>query len=143
MGKEPVSIDHVKSYLMSNGIHPSYQRLKIYQMLAQSDEHPTVDMIYQSLTHEIPTLSKTTIYNTLNLFQRQGIVMGLTIEDNELRFDANTVSHAHFKCTRCGQVLDVSIEYPKPSEEKMIGIEVTERQFYMKGICADCSGARG
>jgi len=139
MENNTVSIDQVKTYLIDNGIHPSFQRLKIFQYLMQSKEHPTVDIMYQALCREIPTLSKTTIYNTLNLFQQCGIVMGLTIEDNEVRYDANIESHAHFKCTTCGKVYDIPFEYPELQEERINGHVIKERHFYMRGICKDCS----
>ena len=139
MENEPVAIEYAKDYLIKNGIHPSFQRLKIFQYLAGTKEHPTVDMMYHVLCKAIPTLSKTTIYNTLSLFQKQGIVNGLTIEDKEVRYDANIEPHAHFKCTHCGKVYDVPFEYPDLNMEKVGDHRITERQFYMRGICKNCS----
>ena len=62
------NVENVGEYLKENGIKPSYQRMKIYEFLLQNRIHPTVDTIYRALNKEIPTLSKTTVYNTLNLF---------------------------------------------------------------------------
>ena len=143
MENEPVSIEEVKNYLIEKGVHPSFQRLKIFQHLAGTKEHPTVDTMYHALCQAIPTLSKTTIYNTLNLFQKQGIVIGLTIEDNEVRYDANIEPHAHFKCTKCGKVYDIPFEYPSLSLEKVSDHKVMERHFYMKGVCKNCSESAG
>ncbi|KPJ85586.1 MAG: hypothetical protein AMS17_14170 [Spirochaetes bacterium DG_61] len=143
MEKVPFTIEQVKNYLIENGIHPSFQRLKIFQHLAGSKEHPTVDMMYNVLCQVIPTLSKTTIYNTLNLFQKQGIVTGLTIEDNEVRYDADTKPHAHFKCTQCGKVYDIPFEYPNLNLEKVCDHLVMEYHFYMKGVCKRCSDSAG
>ena len=53
MEKSEITIDIVKNYLIKNGIHPSHQRLKIFQYLAKSTEHPTVDMMYHTLCREI------------------------------------------------------------------------------------------
>jgi Fe2+ or Zn2+ uptake regulation protein len=138
MEKSEVTIEMVKDYLIKNGIHPSFQRLKIFQHLAKSTEHPTVDMMYNTLSREIPTLSKTTIYNTLNLFQKRGIVVGLTIEDNEVRYDANTEPHAHFKCNECGKVYDIPFDYSSWKDDKVCDHIVKERHFYLKGTCKDC-----
>ncbi len=41
-------------------------------------------MIYRELLDEIPTLSKTTLYNTLNLFVERGIINMLNLEENEI-----------------------------------------------------------
>ena len=58
----------IGNYLKKHDIKPSYQRMKIFQYLLDNHNHPTVDTIYKALCTEIPTLSKTTVYNTLNLF---------------------------------------------------------------------------
>ena len=57
-----------------------------------------MDMIYQELVRNIPTLSKTTVYNTLNLFLKRIAVM-ITIDENETRYDADTSLHGHFAAT--------------------------------------------
>ena len=54
--------------LSAHNIKPSLQRLAIYSYLLEKKNHPTVDMIYSDLHPSMPTLSKTTVYNTLKLF---------------------------------------------------------------------------
>ncbi|HPK44931.1 MAG TPA: transcriptional repressor, partial [Spirochaetota bacterium] len=66
-------MEQYKHYLESKGISPSYQRLKILEYLDQNRSHPTVDEIYSALLPLIPTLSKTTVYNTVSLFVQQGL----------------------------------------------------------------------
>ena len=56
-------IENVGEYLKKNGIKPSVQRMKIFQYLLDHHTHPTVDDIFQNLSPEMPTLSKTTVYN--------------------------------------------------------------------------------
>ncbi|MCB0402432.1 MAG: transcriptional repressor, partial [Flavobacteriales bacterium] len=60
-------------HLSSNNIKPSVQRIKIFEYLHENRQHPTVDTIYKDLVGHIPTLSKTTVYNTLKLFVDNGI----------------------------------------------------------------------
>ncbi len=135
------SIESAREYLIDKGINPSFQRLKIYEYLAKTYAHPTVDMIFTELAKEIPTLSKTTIYNTLSLFQRSGIVSGLTIDANEIRYDPDPRVHAHFKCFECGSIFDIPVE---PSYADMVIAEeheVKERHIYLKGTCKNCSEA--
>ncbi|MBN2324526.1 MAG: transcriptional repressor [Spirochaetes bacterium] len=132
-------IDGIKRYLMNEGINPSYQRIKIFEYLANHRIHPTVDTIYNDLCREIPTLSKTTIYNTLNLFEQKEIITSLSIEKNELRYECDTRPHAHFKCTVCGTVYDIRHEFPLVTKSVIDGHKVTEQQLYLKGICKNCS----
>lgn len=101
-----MQIENIGDFLKSNNIKPSYQRIKIYEYLMGTTAHPTVDTIYRALLSEIPTLSKTTVYNTLNLFVDNSIALLITIEENEARYDADTSVHGHFKCDNCGAVLD-------------------------------------
>ncbi len=62
-------IQSMRGNLLNAGIKPSYQRIKIYEYIFNNNIHPTVDNIYKKLLKEIPTLSKTTVYNTLKLFE--------------------------------------------------------------------------
>ena len=135
MGEE-TSMNKLREYLEKRGIQPSFHRLKILEYLMTHRTHPTVESIYKALSKDIPTLSKTTIYNTLKLFLSKGIVWGLTIDENEMRYDFNTEPHAHFKCVKCGRVLDVSLELPLL--ESIEGHKVMETHLYLKGICKDC-----
>ena len=55
--------------LENKGIRPSVQRVRIFKFLMQSKQHPTVEMIFNALLPEMPSLSRTTVYNTVELFK--------------------------------------------------------------------------
>lgn len=133
-----LSMDKLREYPENEGVHPSYHRLKILEYLMNHRTHPTVERIPKELSKEIPTLSKTTIYNTLKLFVSKGIVQELTIEEKEMRYDANTKPHAHFKCMECGDVYDLALEFPNLEREMIEGHKVTECHVYLKGVCKNC-----
>ena len=57
-----------QEYLQSYGIKPSLQRIAIMEYLIENRIHPTVEDIYEALYIKVPTLSKTTVYNTIKLF---------------------------------------------------------------------------
>lgn len=133
-----LSMDKLREYLENEGVHPSYHRLKILEYLMKHRTHPTVERIHKELSKEIPTLSKTTIYNTLKLFTSKGIVQELTIEEKEVRYDADTKPHAHFKCMECGDVYDLAQEFPNLEREMIEGHKVTECHVYLKGVCKNC-----
>jgi Fur family transcriptional regulator, peroxide stress response regulator len=138
MEPNEVSLEKLKENLLKEGINPSFQRLKIYEYVARTSSHPTVETIYNDLSKEIPTLSKTTIYNTLNLFHVKNMVSGLTIEGKEVRYDGNTHPHAHFKCTECGALYDIPVDFPALVGDQVYGHKVTERQFHLRGVCKHC-----
>lgn len=132
-------IESIGEYLKNNGIKPSYQRIKIFQYLVEKKNHPTVDMIYKALCTEIPTLSKTTVYNTLDLFIEKKIVNVIVIEENETRYDSIMGVHGHFKCEKCGKIFDVNINKDAIEEKALENFEIKEQHYYFKGICKDCA----
>ncbi|KLO24755.1 MULTISPECIES: Fur family transcriptional regulator [unclassified Marinitoga] len=131
-------IEYISEILREKSISPSLQRIQIYKYLMDNQVHPNVDMIYKALVKTIPTLSKTTVYNTLKLFQSKGLVSVITIEENEARFDINTHLHGHFKCISCGKIFDfdikeISIDSNLEGENKII-----DQQLYIRGYCKEC-----
>ena len=134
-----ISTENIKELLSNKKITPSFHRIKIYKYLFDNRIHPTVDKIFSDLNEDIPTLSKTTVYNTLKTFTEKNLVSALTIEENEIRYDANINFHAHFKCKECQEVFDIFIKNPLENSAKMIdGHKILENQLYMKGICKNC-----
>jgi Fe2+ or Zn2+ uptake regulation protein len=128
----------LKSLLEGKGIKPSLHRLKILDYLFSHRTHPTVDMIYQDIHKDIPTLSKTTIYNTLKTFVENDIVQAITIEDNEVRFDACVESHAHLKCVKCNSLYDIDMESTIFTMDRVEGHLILQTHVYFKGICSTC-----
>lgn len=126
--------------LQSHNIKPSVQRMSIMRYLMEHLTHPTVDDIYTALSPQMPTLSKTTVYNTLKLLSEHGAVQVLTIDERNTCYDADTTPHAHFLCKRCGKIFDLPYGENKKIVEtwEMSGHDVQEIHFYYKGICRNC-----
>jgi len=131
-------IDTTEGYLKKHGIKPSYQRIRIYDYLATHKNHPSVDHIYQDLRHDIPTLSKTTVYNTLKLFQVKGVLQVIVIEENENRYDADTDVHGHFRCEKCQKIYDVPVNISQLHPNGLEDFLIKENHIYFKGLCAMC-----
>jgi len=124
--------------LKNRKIRPSYQRIKVLEYLNKNQCHPTVDQIFKDLQSEIPTLSKSTIYNTLNLFLKSGLIRLINIEDNETRYDIITKNHGHFKCESCGKIFNFSIDFNSFKTEELSGFKIIDKNLYFKGICPKC-----
>ncbi len=126
--------------LIKHEVKPSVQRMAIMDYLMTHFTHPSVDVIYNALSPKFPTLSRTTIYNTLKLFVEHGAVRMLTIDEHNACFDGDTSAHAHFLCKKCGRIYDMSLQN-KEDELKgtmVDGHEITEVHQYFKGICKQC-----
>lgn len=131
---------NVYEYLLSFNIKPSVQRIAIMDYLLKHKTHPCIDEIYLALCKDIPTLSKTTVYNTLKLFIEHGAARMLTIDERNACFDGDLSTHAHFQCKVCGKIYDIPIQ----EEEKKAGtladngFTIDEIHHYYKGICPEC-----
>ena len=125
----------VLEILAEKNIKPSYHRIKVLEYLLSHQTHPTVDEIHSDLVHEVPTLSKTTIYNTLKLFIQSNIARRIVIEDNETRYDAIVENHGHFKCVQCGRVYDFKIDIEQIVTPDLAQFEISEKSVYYKGTC--------
>jgi len=126
-------------FLKQRDIKASFTRVMIYSYLLEKKNHPTVSTIHNDLKNLLPTLSKTTVYQTLSLFEEKNIVSALTIEDNELRYDANTMIHGHFKCEKCGEIYDFSLNTISKDFIEIKGFKINTYNIYLSGICINCS----
>ena len=121
-------------------IKPSPQRMAIMTYLLEHKTHPTIEEIYKSLSPDMPTLSKTTIYNTLKLFVENGAASMLTINEKTTCYDYDTSPHAHFICKKCNKVTDLfyGVENMIPSKQEIENNRIVDMQVYYRGICKDC-----
>lgn len=131
--------------IQEKGIRPSVQRTVIFEYLHEHPIHPTVDDVYTALSPDYPTLSRTTVYNTLKLFVQNGLVQVVKIEDDELRYDATTKPHIHFKCEKCGKIYDIMDDEAVNSFATHCttiiphGFKINTSQTNLWGICEKCA----
>jgi Fur family ferric uptake transcriptional regulator/Fur family peroxide stress response transcriptional regulator len=128
-----------KNRLLEYGVKPSLQRMAIMEFMMTHLVHPTADTIFNNLYPSIPTLSKTTVYNTLKLLEDTGVIIAINIDEKNVRYDANNTQHAHFKCKQCGEVYDLSVKGIEALEIENLGdLTITECQINYKGYCGKC-----
>jgi len=128
----------LKNKLLAKGIKPTYQRTAIFDFLQNNRKHPTIKSFHDSLVKTIPTLSKTTLYSTLELFAAKGLVVPLTIDRSEVRYDGLASSHHHFFCEHCGRIIDLDVSCATSRRGEIEGHRIKEVHGYFKGICKDC-----
>lgn len=126
--------------LVDNGLRPSTQRLAIMSFLLSHYTHPTVEDVYQGVVSEIPSLSRTTVYNTLRLFAEHHAAQMITIDEHHVCYDGDIHPHVHFFCRQCGKVYDL-MDCKAPAYRKPFtvnGYRIDEAQLYYKGVCKEC-----
>lgn len=132
----------VRQKLKDCGIGITKPRVAILEYLMKQCTHPTVDDIYQALVSEVPTLSRTTVYNVVKLFAEHGLVNTLGIDDRNVCVDGDTTPHGHFFCKECGRIIDVPLTELSAGGFDCDGNMVTEVHLYYKGVCSECMSKR-
>lgn len=133
-----IKFEDLLKELKIKNIRLSHQRLKVLEYLVLNQCHPTVEQIYNGLHEEVPTLSKTTVYNTLNSLTEAGLVRVINIEDNETRYDINIDNHGHFKCECCKAIYDFNIDIDSFESNELRDFTINDKNVYFKGVCPQC-----
>lgn len=124
----------VEAKLREHGVKPTPQRVDIGLLLLAAPCHVSADQILSSLRADGSTISKATVYNTLNLFSRHGIIRELAVDPSRVVYDSTTGAHHHFYNTDTGELIDFDASaleirgLPKlPEGTETQGIEVLVR----------------
>lgn len=124
--------------LREKGVVPTVQRVAIWEYLMSCSGHPTAEEIYEVLSIDFPSLSRATVYNTLELLWKLGEIQQLTIVDRRTHYDPNPNPHHHFYCWRCGRLLDIEVTCPFAERGQVEGNQVEAVQACFYGTCSDC-----
>ena len=106
--------------LHESGIIPTRQRMEIATILLAKPQHLSADQILDTLQKAGSAVSKATVYNTLNLFARNGLVRAIKVEGDCTLYDSNIENHAHFYNLDSGEITDIDAvrvhELPLPPD---------------------------
>jgi Fur family transcriptional regulator, peroxide stress response regulator len=135
------SFDKTIGRLRSEGFKLTPQRLSVIRYLIGNKNHPTAAVIYGDLKKKYPSLSFSTVYNTLNMLEKIGEVQSLHLFDDFLNYDPGTESHYHFVCRSCNSIIDI---FPHEGENIALpegdisGNRIESTQVVLKGTCRNC-----
>jgi Fur family peroxide stress response transcriptional regulator len=134
-----MTVEEKKAKLKEKGVLLTIQRSAVLEFLHNNTEHPTAEEIYQSLRGMYSALSRATIYNTLDLLKKHGLIQEITIERNKAHYDYKTEPHHHFLCSHCARIYDVAMEkVPCEREEWVDGHKMEAARLYITGTCSAC-----
>lgn len=123
------------------GIKVTHQRLEIFRIVTECEDHPDVEQVYQKLKKLMPTVSLDTVYRNLWKLSELGLLKTVRKTKGTIRFDANLSKHHHFVCLFCDLIRDFNneelncISIPKEAEDFGQPISL---QIEISGICEDC-----
>jgi Fur family transcriptional regulator, iron response regulator len=128
----------VAHILEEHGIQPTAQRVAVAEYVLQTMEHPSADKVWACVRESFPTISRATVYNTLNLFVEKGLLRALHLAPDSVLFDPNTDRHHHFIDEETGRIYDIPWDQVEVSNAKALPeFEVRDYQVVMRGRLRD------
>jgi Fur family iron response transcriptional regulator len=120
--------------LKQRGIQPSAQRMAVAQYALTTSEHPSADEVWDRVRGSFPFISRATVYNTLNLFVKKGLLQPLVLAEGKVVFDPKTQPHHHFIDEERGSIHDVPWDALEVKHvESLRGLEVRAYQVVLRG----------
>ncbi len=135
LGNSPLVPEaELEEHLRARGVTPTRQRLRIARVLFARPQHLSAEQVLGLVNRERPPVSKATVYNTLGLFARKGLIREVIVDPSKVFYDPNTRPHHHFYNVDTGRLTDVDPEavalgeLPAPPEGTVTeGVDVVIR----------------
>ena len=129
--------------LRGRGQRVTAQRLLIRRALGELDRHASAEDVHVEVSDRLPSVSLPTVYATLDLFARLGIVRKVHPGEGPALYDPRTEDHHHLTCRRCGRVEDVDAVVATAaamSVARRAGFAPDQVDVVISGLCRDCAG---
>ena len=125
------------------------QRLAIAEVVLNSSDHPTVQQIYERVKGHFPSMTLATIYSTLGVLQKSGLIQELPFQKMS-RYEPNMEPHVNLVCIGCENVIDA--ETGSDDQDVVVGLrtqiadnsdfEVAWQRVDFYGLCPRCALAK-
>ena len=118
----------------------SKQRELVYDVIASSKKHYSVDEIYEKALTIMPEIGIATVYRNVNQLTEVGRLRRIKGTDGIDHYDATIDIHPHFSCRCCGRVYDAKISYDRMLKELQSRIDdaIEDVEIILKGVCNTC-----
>lgn len=134
------------------GLRLTIPREAVIQALSTSGKHLSAEDIYMAVHQEYPAIGLTTIYRTLDILIRMGVVLKFDFGDGRSRYELTEAysekkHHHHLICTGCSRIIDYmdflddELELIKKTEKalsKKYNFQITGHMMQFYGLCDDC-----
>jgi Fur family transcriptional regulator, peroxide stress response regulator len=138
-------VKQVAERLRGAGLRVTAPRVAILCALEKDRTHPTAEQLFESLREGHPSLSLSTVYNTLEIFLQQGLCRRVN-SDGSLRVDGTLRPHDHAVCRSCGTIFDIDRKHfavPSLPARLPHGLRVTGFHVEYDVVCTGCRNGGG
>jgi len=142
MTSKTKSLEGNRRALNVTGMRVTSQRALILEIIRHGQGHLDADEIYRQARDKQPRLSLSTVYRTLQVLKKLGLVEELHFDETHHHYEVKPSSeHHHLVCLGCGKV----VEFKCPLSPRMKvniarekGFEITGTEIRMTGYCSKC-----
>lgn len=142
MQSPPKRLDDIIAKLRQRKFRITPQRIAILKIFLGSDEHPSVERVFEQVQVDFPTTSLATVYKTVSLLKELGEILEISFADGRNRYDGHKpYPHPHLICLKCKTIMDPEISdlnILTTEVEKTSGYQVLSHQLEFFGICPAC-----
>jgi Fe2+ or Zn2+ uptake regulation protein len=106
------------------------------------NRHVTAEEVLSEVSERLPGISLPTIYSTLELFERLGVVRRVSAAGGAVLYDPRREEHSHLICERCGRVEDLDTTLDASSvlnAAKRSGFKPARAELVVHGLCSRCA----
>ncbi|MHC4181903.1 MAG: Fur family transcriptional regulator [Planctomycetota bacterium] len=135
------TVDNLVEKFKNKRLKITPQRLGIFRILEGNSTHPSAEDVFKEIRENYPTISFTTVYKTLEIMEKMGAVLKVTIDEQRKHYDPDTNVHHHIICSKCNKISDIKKEYVKPRLPREVLDEFTPSGYQISfyGTCKECS----
>ena len=102
-----MSEPEIEEKLRCHDVLPTAQRVEIAEVLLRKPQHLSAEQIIDILKTNGSAVSKATVYNTLKLFSKNGLIKELNVDPSRRYYDSTTHAHHHFYNVETGELIDI------------------------------------
>jgi Fe2+ or Zn2+ uptake regulation protein len=128
--------------LRERGVRLTPQRCEVIRILCRDKGHPGVREILAGARRKVPAMSASTVYYTLALLKKEGLVKELEFYDMENRYESDMSDHIDLICRTCGGITNLKSAMPvtRSAIRALTGFEADGMRFEYYGVCEKCRG---
>ena len=116
------------------GTQATPQRIAVAEYVLGTKAHPSADEVWEKVRLAFPTISRATIYNTLNLLVEKGLLKAQVLTEGRVVFDGRTEPHHHLIDQDTGAIHDIPWDALKVTGHRSLNeFEVKDHQVVMRG----------
>ena len=131
------------SELNRQGYRMTPQRMMILAAIEKSDDHISAEEIYSQVAARYPNVNISTVYRTLDLLERLGLVTNTDLGEGRVRYHpVEKGHHHHLVCRDCGATIDLEESLLTPLKDALLrehGFIADLKHLAILGRCVNCS----